>query len=188
MIASKDRGYFIGASDADKVIGNWKTDTWMKWWLQKLSINTDHFDNVYTLAGTHFEHRILESLGLPLELDKQYINEDLRLRVNLDGNTEDCIYECKTTNKDIDEFKMPKKYLNQVQVQMFGSGIHQANIVVYALNSEDYDNFFRPIDPKRRRVIPVAYDPEWIQKVYLPKHMILVDCLKRGVMPNEAYI
>lgn len=188
MITSKDRGGWIGASDVDKVVGNWKTATWMKWWLQKLSINTDHFDNVYTLAGTHFEHRILESLGVPMEMDSQYINEELRLRVNLDGNTEDCNYECKTTNKSIEEFKMPKKYLQQVQVQMFGSGIHKTKIVVYALNSEDYDNFFRPIDPQRRLVVPVAYDPEWIQKVYLPKHLILADCLKRGVIPNEAVV
>lgn len=188
MIASKDRGGWIGASDVDKVIGNWKTATWMKWWLQKLSINTDHFDNVYTLAGTHYEHRILESLGVQMELDKQFINEELRLRVNLDGNTEDCIYECKTTNKSIEEFKIPKKYIQQVQVQMFGSGIRQAQIVVYALESQDYENFFRPIFPQRRLMVPVSYDPEWIQKIYLPRHMILADCLKKGVIPDEAAV
>ena len=66
-----------------------------------------------------------------MELDKQFINEDLRLRVNLDGNTEDCIYECKTTKEDINLFVPPKKYINQVQVQMYGSGLRKANIVVY---------------------------------------------------------
>ena len=71
MIASQDRSYYIGASDVEKVIGNWKTQTWLKWWMQKIAINNDHFDNVYTLAGTHFEHRILESLGIPMEMDKQ---------------------------------------------------------------------------------------------------------------------
>ena len=188
MIASQDRSYYIGASETDKVIGTWKTQTWLKWWLQKIAINNDHFDNVYTLAGTHFEHRILESLGIPIELDKQYINEDLRLRVNLDGNTDDCIYECKTTKDDINEFKMPKKYINQVQVQMFGSGIRKANIVVYQLTEDDYNNFFRPIEPNRRRVIPIPYDENWIQTVYLPKHLILRDCLVKGVLPNEALV
>ena len=188
MIASQDRSYYIGASETDKVIGNWKTQTWLNWWLQKIAINNSHFDNVYTLAGTHFEHRILESLGIPMELDKQYINEDLRLRVNLDGNTDDCIYECKTTKDDIEEFKMPKKYINQVQVQMFGSGIRKANIVVYQLTEDDYNNFFRPIEPKRRRVIPIPYDEKWIQTVYLPKHLILRDCLVKGVLPDEALV
>jgi len=188
MIASQDRSGYFGASDNAFVIGNWKTKTWLNWWLQKIAINNDHFDNVYTLAGTHFEHRILESLGIPMELDKQYINEDLRLRVNLDGNTDDCIYECKTTKDDIDKFKMPKKYINQVQVQMFGSGIRKANIVVYQLIEDDYNNFFRPIEPKRRRVIPIPYDEKWIQTVYLPKHLILRDCLVKGVLPNEALV
>ena len=34
MIESKDRSGYIGASDTDKVVGNWKSQTWMKWWLQ----------------------------------------------------------------------------------------------------------------------------------------------------------
>ena len=188
MITSKDRSYYIGASDNTYVIGNWKTKSWLKWFMQKLGIDNSHFDNVYTLSGSHFEHRILESLGFLLEFDKQFIDEDLRLRVNLDGNTEDCIYECKTTKDDINEFKMPKKYINQVQVQMFGSGIRKANIVVYQLEEDDYDNFFREIDPDRRKVVPIEYDPQWIENVYLPKHLILRDCLVKGVLPNEALV
>ena len=188
MIASQDRSYYIGASDCDKVIGNWKTKTWLNWWLQKIAINNARFDNVFTLAGTHFEHRILESLGLPLEFDKQFINEELRLRVNLDGNTEDCIYECKTTKEDLDEFKLPKKYINQVQVQMFGSGIRKAYIIVYRLLEEDYDNFFRPIDERRLRIFEIPYNEKWVNEVYLPKHLILRDCLVKGVLPDEALI
>jgi hypothetical protein len=185
MIASKDRGYYFGASDTDKIIGKWTSDTWTKWWMQKLSINTDNFENVYTLAGTHFEHRILESIGIPLELDKQVILEELRLRVNLDGNTEDCIYECKTHKAD-KPFKMPRKYINQVQVQMFATGIHRAKIVVYGLEEADYNNFFRPIDKSRLQVFEITYDPHWIEAVYLPKLRVLVDCLKKGIFPQVA--
>lgn len=188
MIASQDRSYYIGASDCEKVIGNWKTATWLKWWTQKIGINNSRFDNVYTLAGTHFEHRILESLGLPLELDKQFINEELRLRVNLDGNTEDTIFECKTTKEDLNSFKLPKKYINQVQIQMFGSGLRKAFIVVYKLEEEDYNNFFRPIDSKRLRLFSIEYDPKWINEVYLPKHLILRDCLIKGVLPDEVTV
>ena len=188
MIASQDRSYYIGASDVDKVIGNWNTKTWLNWWLQKIAINNSNFDNVYTLAGTHFEHRILESLGFPLELDKQFINEELRLRVNLDGNTKDCIYECKTTKDNIEEFKMPKKYINQVQVQMFGSGFKKAKIVVYQLTEEDYDNFFRPIDPERLRVFDIPYNEKWVQETFLPKQLKLRDCLVKGVLPDEVTV
>jgi predicted phage-related endonuclease len=186
MIASQDRSYYIGASDVEKVIGNWKTKTWHKWWMQKIGVDNSHFDNVYTLAGTHLEHRILESLYIPMEFDKQFINEELRLRVNLDGNTENCIYECKTFVNEKD-FKLPKKYINQVQVQMFVSGIHQTVIVAYGLEEEDYNNFFRPIDAERRRQFPISFNPEWIERVYLPKHLILKDCLEKGVMPDESF-
>ena len=187
MIASQDRSYYIGASDVEKVVGNWKTKTWEKWWLQKLGIDNSHFDNMYTLAGTHFEHRILESLGIPMEFDKQFIDEDLRLRVNLDGNTEDCNYECKTTKEDVKLFKPPMKYIHQTQVQMFGSKLRHTRLVVYQLVEDDYNNFLRPIDPDRRRVFDIPYNEEWTNGVYLPKHMVLRDCLVKGVIPNESY-
>ena len=182
MIDSKDRSGYFGASDTDKIIGNWKTATFEKWWMQKIGINRDHFDNRYTSAGTHYEHRILESLGIPMELDKQIILEDLRLRVNLDGNTEDTILECKTYKFD-KGFKMPKKYINQVQVQMFASGLRKAEIVVYGLKDEDYDNYFNPIDPGRRDEIVIPYDERWINEVYLPKLTYLAECLKEGRFP-----
>ena len=182
MIESKDRSGYFGASDTDKIIGNYKTATFEKWWMQKIGINRDHFDNKYTLAGTHYERRILESLDIPMEFDKQIILDDLKLRVNLDGNTEDCIYECKTYRFE-NGFKMPKKYINQVQVQMFAFGIHKAKIVVYGLKEEDYDNYFKPIDPERRDVVELTYNEKWINEVYLPKLTYLAECLKEGRFP-----
>ena len=153
--------------------------------MQKLGINNDHFDNMYTKAGTNWEHRILDSLNLPdLEKDRQFIIEDLRLRVNLDGNQPNRIKEVKTYQWAKPWKKTPKKYIDQVQVQMFGSKIFGADIVAYGLEEADYQNFLRELDPRRLKEIPVAYDPKWIETVYLPKHMILADCLKRGVFPN----
>ena len=185
MITDHDRSGYFGASDTDKVIGNWKTKTWERWWLQKLGINQEHFDNQYTMAGTNWEHRILDSLGIPdLEKDKQVIIEDLLLRVNLDGNTPTRIKEVKTYQWVKGWKKTPPRYINQVQVQMFATGIHEADIVAYGLEPADYDNYFRDLDPQRLQQIPVAYDPKWIETVYLPKLRILADCLKRGVFPN----
>jgi hypothetical protein len=151
--------------------------------MQKLGINRDSFGNVYTITGTHYEHRILESLEIPMEFDKQIVLEDLRLRVNLDGNTEDTIYECKTYKWE-KGFKMPRKYIQQVQVQMFASGLRKANIVVYGLTEDDYNNFFREIDPARRDAVVITYDERWINEVYLPKLKYLAECLKEGRFPT----
>ena len=182
MIDSKDRSGYFGASDTDKIVGNWKTATFEKWWMQKIGINRDRFDNIYTSAGTHYEHRILESLGIPMELDKQIILEELRLRVNLDGNDADTIYECKTYKHE-KGFKLPRKYINQVQVQMFASGLRKAKIIVYGLQEKDYDNYFNEIDPDRRDEIVITYDERWVNEVYLPKLTYLAECLKEGRFP-----
>ena len=182
MIADKDRSGYFGASDVERIIGNYKTATFEKWWMQKIGINRDHFDNKYTSAGTHFEHRILESLGIPMEFDKQVILEDLLLRVNPDGNDSDTIYECKTYGFE-KGFKMPKKYIQQVQVQMFASGFRKAKIIVYGLKEEDYDNYFTPIEEERRSEYVIEYDERWINEVFLPKLTYLAECLKEGRFP-----
>lgn len=185
MITDHDRSGWIGASDVQYVIGSWKTKSWEKWWLQKLGINRDHYDNQYTLAGTNWEHRILDSLGLAqLEKDRQFVIEELRLRVNLDGNLPDRIKEVKTYQWEKGWKKTPQKYINQVQVQMFASRIYGADIVAYGLEAADYRNFLREVDPGRRMEIPVAYDRQWVENVYLPKHRILCDAMKRGVFPD----
>ncbi len=182
MISDKDRSLWLGASDTDKIIGNWKTETFGKWWMQKLGINRDHFDNKFTSAGSHYEHRILESLGVPMEFDKQVILEDLRLRVNLDGNDEDTIYECKTYIHE-KGFKMPRKYVDQVRVQMFATGLRRAKIIAYGFEERDYDNYFNEISPERRSEYPIEYDEVWINEVYLPKLTYLSECLKEGRFP-----
>lgn len=185
MIIDHDRKGWIGASDVQFVIGNWSTKTFEKFWMQKLGIDRDHFENEFTKAGTNWEHKILDALGLPdLEKDRQIIIPELLLRVNLDGNQPDRIKEVKTYQWEKGWKKTPQKYINQVQVQMFASKIYGADIVAYGLEPADYSNYLRGVDPHRLQQIPVTYNPKWINEVYLPKHCILADCLRRGVFPN----
>lgn len=184
MIADHDRSGWFGASDTAFIVGSWKTRTWENWWLEKLGIRRDHFENRYTQAGTNWEHRILESLGVPdLRLDEQVILEDLRLRVNYDGTTDTCDYECKTY-KLASGWRNPKKYAQQMQVQMFAKGFDQGKLVIYGLEEPDYDNYFRPVDPRRLKVEDVKPDPQWITLTYLPRLRILRDCLMEGRWPD----
>ena len=104
------------------------------------------------------------------------------LRVNLDGNTNSCIYEVKT-HKEEKEFKVSKQYWRQAQVEMYASGIHNLYIVAYALQENDYKNFFNEIDTDRIQKIKVDYDEDFIQNEYLPRLEILTKCLKEGVFP-----
>lgn len=184
MISNHDRSGYIGASDTKFVMGNWNTKTFEKWWLQKLGIDTSHFDNKYTKAGTNFEHKIIESLNIKnIEMDKQIIVG--RLRINLDSNTKDCIYEIKTYQLEKGfNINKHKDYVNQVLVQMYGANIYKAYIVAYGLKEEEYDNYLVKIDKKRLEKIPIKYDKKWIEEKYIPRFKYLEKCLTNGTFPN----
>lgn len=184
MIQSQDRSYYIGASDTSFVVGNWKTKTFEKWWLEKIGIYKNEIKTEAMQTGTNYEHKILDALEIEgLEKDKQIIYEDLRLRVNYDGNTDTCIYEVKTYNAE-KEFKVSKQYWRQAQVEMFAKKTYKLNIVAYGLKEEDYKNFFNKIDKDRIKFYPVEYDKNFVEKEYLPKLKILAECLKKGVFPQ----
>lgn len=183
MIQNQDRSNFIGASDTNYVIGNWDTKTFENWWLEKLGLRRNNLKTEAMQAGNNYEHKILEILEIDsLEMDKQIIID--RLRVNLDGNTDNCIYEVKTHNVD-KEFKVSKQYWRQAQVEMYASKIHKLYIVAYALKDEDYKNFFNKIDKERIQLIEVEYDEDFIQNDYLLKLQILTENLKKGTFPKS---
>lgn len=179
MIASQDRSGYFGASDVNYIIGNRNTKTFKKWWLIKLGLDVSHINNKYTMAGTQYEHKILEKIGCP-EMDKQIIIEDLKLRVNLDGNSSDTIYEVKT---HLNKFN-PKKFYRQVQVQMYATGMRKAYIVAYQMTEKEYDNFFLDIESDRIKFYEIEYDEEFINNVFLPNLKNLRDCLIKGVFPD----
>lgn len=184
MIKSNDRSYYIGASDIKFVLGKWNTKTFEKWWLTKIGIATNKFNNKYTLAGNNFEHKIVDSLNIKgIVKDNQIIKR--RIRVNLDANTKRCIYEVKTYyyNNGF-EIEEHKDYINQVLVQMYYSGIHKAKIVAYGLTDDDYNNYFNKIDKKRLSFFNIKYDEEQL-KIILIRLNYLEKCLIDGVYPKE---
>lgn len=183
MIASKDRSGYIGASDTQYVMGNWNTKTFENWWRTKQGIVQDNFTNEAMQAGTAFEHKILDALGIPdLEKDKQIIID--LLRVNLDGNTKTKIYEVKTHSAE-KPFKVSKNYRMQVNVEMYALRVREACIVAYGLEKDDYKNFFREIDKERLTFHEIEYDEEFIQE-YEKRLFYLIKCLKSGMFPQEG--
>ena len=186
MIAEQDRSGWFGASDSAYIMGNWKTKTFKKWWLQKLGIDSSHYASRAMNAGTYYEHAVLEFIGAERR-DHQIIIPELLLRVNLDGDAQGKIHEVKT-HKAENDFKVTKAYWQQVQVQSFAKLtvekiVPVAEIVSYALTEADYRNFFNPIDPDRLARHPVEYDPNFIE-TYLPRLKYLGSCLMEGVFPD----
>ena len=185
MIQSQDRSGWFGASDVSYIMGNWITKAFKSWWLVKLGLDNRHFATKAMNAGTYYEHAILEHIGTP-RMDHQILIPELRLRVNLDGDGPGQIHEVKT-HKAEKVYKPTTAHFRQVNVQMFAKKrvegvLPKAEIVSYGLLPEDYDNFFRPIDPSRVRRHPVSYNIAFIDN-FLERLSYLRDCLERGVFP-----
>ncbi len=180
MILTKDRSYYIGASDTKYVIGNWTTKTFERWWLTKLGIHKSNYTNKYMLAGTNWEHKILDFIKAE-QRDLQKIKG--RLRVNIDGLTQNKIQEVKTYNWERG-FILTKDYINQCQVEMYCFNTKQCEVVAYGLEEKDYDNYFRKVDEKRLSFYEIKYDKNWLEKIYLPKLKYLEKCLIKGEYPK----
>lgn len=185
MIKNNDRSGWFGASDTNIIMSNWNTKTFAKWWLEKLGIIQNTYKNNYMLAGTYFEHSILDFIGVTRK-DRQIKNKQFRLRVNLDGETKTTIKEVKTYASD--HFKVSLAYWRQAQIQMFISG-KKLDIVAYKLEPEDYKNFYRAIDKERLSFHPIEYDQMFVAHDYLPRVKYLATCMKKGKTPKiEEYV
>ena len=181
MITDKDRSYYIGASDVSYVMGSWDTPTFAKWWMVKLGVLTNSFTTEAMEAGNAYEHPILDALNIPgLQKDAQIIKG--RLRVNLDGSTDDCIYEVKTY-KAGKAFKPTQNYIRQVNVQMYITGLRKAYIVSYGLTPEDYKCHHNPIDPRRITYHKIRYDRRFIAQ-FEKRLLYLSECLEEKKHPD----
>lgn len=186
MIADKDRSGWFGASDTSFIMGSWTTKSFEKWWLIKLGLIENNFSNKYMNAGTYYEHKIIDALGIKVEKDKQILIPELRMRVNLDANTTDTIHEIKTFKEAKGFKKPPQKYIEQVIVQMFASGFRKAYIDAYPMTEEHYKNYFIEIEPEKIKCFPVEYDERFIDD-YFPRIKYLKECLNKGVFPDGRY-
>lgn len=183
MIKNRSRAGFIGGSDTAFVMGSWETKTFAHWWREKQGFECRTLRTDAVLAGTFLEHRILKALNIPgLKMDEQKITGCLR--VNLDGSTDDTIYEVKTYRLD-KGFKVSSAYWMQVQVEMYAFNIHTAYLAAYGLQAEDYLNYYREIEKERLSLVPVQYDPSWIKDEYLPRLNYLSACLESGKFPKK---
>lgn len=185
MIRNKNRANWLGGSDIRFVMSNWETKTFMQFWLVKLGIATNDFSTVYTMAGNAYERKIAQSLGLKMKFDRCVKIPKLRLRVNLDAETKDCIYEIKTHKATENDWKLPTHYWQQCQVQMFATGKHKCNLVAYPMEEENYENFFLEVDKNKMEIFEIAYDENWINTKYLPRLVYLAECLKKRKTPNK---
>jgi hypothetical protein len=197
-ITNLDRSGYFGASDTSTMLRNWDTKTFKDWWLVKLGIiENPLLDNKYIRAGNLLEIPILRSLNIP---DMQFGTDPFygeayiarKLRINLDGYTEDTIYEVKCierTRASKYRTKIPLEYERQCQVQMFGTGKRKCNLVVYSMSPHEYEEdflMFSDINPDKIMIRPIEYSEKFILEEYAPVLEYLTDCLEREMVPDPS--
>lgn len=189
MIRNQDRSKWFGASDTSTIMGNWDTETFKKWWMTKLGINTEHFSNRYTVAGNLMEipiiHMIEEQEGRKIKLGKRPVYRfRYRIRANYDGLARELI-EIKTTKHGF--AKVPKPYWQQCQVLMYATGKKEASLYAYHMSEEEYRTaYFPQIDPERIRRFTILYDGGFIKNEYLPRVRYLAWCLRHKKWPKAG--
>jgi len=184
MIRSRDRSGWFGASDTSHVVGDWGTATFRCWWMEKLGISyKPKFQNKYTLAGTYYEHAILDTVP-SCEKDRQICILELGLRVNYDGMAGKSIKEVKTY-KEGNGFRVTKAYWRQAQAEMFAAGSRDLEILAYPFTEEHYKNYFISVDKDKVRHFPVEYDGEFVECEWLPRLAYLKHCLDAGAWPGK---
>jgi hypothetical protein len=180
MITNQDRSGWFGASDTHFITGNWDTKTFKSWWLEKLGLKTNKITTKAMRVGTHYEHRILDTIS-GVRKDHQIIVKELLLRVNYDGDKDGTIYEVKTYKG---KFSVTKAYWQQAQVEMFAMNTKDLYIVSYQLTDSDYKNFFNEIDPERIGYHKIEYSEDFIRE-YLQDLKVLRKCLLDGALPRR---
>ena len=193
MIADKDRRYWFGASDSAKILNpNHDTKTWQKWWRVKCGIDEDEFfGNVYTDAGTRFEHPILDCFDSDINKDRQLIIPELRLRVNYDGDKDGNIFEVKTHRAD-KSFTITTYIASQVQTEMYVwqevvGELKGLYILSYGLTEADYLNeapTAEDVDYNRIKIHRVKYKPKQIRR-FLKCLEPLAEEIKKNIPEEE---
>lgn len=194
MITDYTRDGWFGASDTKNImLDNHETKTWQAFWDEKCGRLVKDFSSRETYTGTVFEHPILKAIDESINLDRQIILDDMRLRVNYDGDKDGIIYEVKThrgdkvflTKNALYQF-LPKYIFGQVQVQMYvwktayergliEDKFKKLYVVEYPLYAEDY-NGEPEVDFNRIKFHKVSYDKGFI-KMYKKKLEPLVERL-----------
>lgn len=176
MIRDLNRAYYFGASDTERIMGNWQTKTFSEWWDVKRGFRENNVETIYTLTGNAFEPKILDFLDCE-DRDRQIVID--RLRVNYDGIIGGTVIEVKT-HKFSSSWKMPKAYWQQCQVEMYAGNFDICLLKHYGLLEEDYHDWSRPIDENRLGTIIIHYDEKWIEDEYIPRLLFLTEKLKKG--------
>ncbi len=201
---------YIGGSDAIRVHGTWETDTFKRFWRERLTgiKETANFQTVDTAAGNIMEPEILRAVGIPEQFWNIYFPpKETMAGINTDAF--DGIYhEAKCINVDeasrwVLGYTISAVYIQQVKHGLFVTGAQEAHLHVCMLTKDEKRNPFS-VDASERTVtfkfdrgfFDYKKESEDAKKkgkespvtLWHYERMLvhLTECYKKGIFPKDA--
>jgi hypothetical protein len=202
---------YIGGSDAIRVHGTWETDTFRRFWRERLTgiKETANFQTIDTAAGNIMEAEILEAVGVPKGYWNAYFPpKDTIAGINTDAYGEDIYHEAKCINHEeasrwVIGYTIPHVYICQLKHGLFVTGAKEGRLHVCMLTPSEKKNPFS-VDAKERTVtfkFPREYFdfPEETERakargkespvtMWHYGHMLkyLTHCYNKGIFPMDS--
>lgn len=189
ITTTSDRHLYIGGSEANMIYLNYETETFKKWWSEKLTgIKNDSFTNLSMSVGTILEHEVIdlyESVhGVKGIRDKSAVKGIAR--ANTDYIIHDKVCDVKVTKKAVDWYlkgKVPLNYKRQLIHYLYVFDLKKASIIAYQIDDEMLNNPFQQLNENNIFEIPVPITVKEIQ-IHRQKLEYLEYCRDLNIFPK----
>lgn len=211
MIAERNIQGYIGGSDAIRVHGTWETDTFKRFWRERLTgiKETPHFQTIDTAAGNIMEAEILEAVGVPQECWNMYFPpRDTIAGINTDAFEDGTYHEAKCilaeeASRWVAGYAISSVYMQQLKHGLFVTGAKEGKLHVCMLERHEKRNPFMVNARERTVTFTFRRDffdfPEEVEKArakdrpspvtmwhYEKMLVYLTECYNKGIFPKDA--
>ncbi len=159
MINERQIQGYIGGSDAIRVHGTWETETFKRFWRERLTgiKETANFQTIDTAAGNIMEAEILEAVGVPKECWSIYFPPGKTMAgINTDAFQPRIYHEAKCILSEeacrwVIGYAISAVYMQQLKHGLFVTGAKEGRLHVCMLERHEKRNPFL-VDAKKRTV------------------------------------
>lgn len=189
ITTTADRHLFIGGSEANMIYMNYNTETFKKWWSQKMSgFPQQTFKSINMDVGTILESDVIDLYeqihNVKGVRDKQGVKGIAR--ANTDYILGDKVSDVKVTSKAFEWYlkdKVPINYKRQLIHYMYVMDKLEASIIAYQADDELLELPFQKLEQERLFEIYVPITSKEIE-IHRQKLEYLEFCRDMNVFPS----
>ena len=188
-MVTKNRGLYIGGSEANMIYMGYHTKTFKKWWTQKLlGVHLPSHSNRNMSVGTILEHEILDLYEFINQVKGERGLSKIKgiARGNTDYIIDGKVVDVKATKSAYDWFlsgTVPIAYRRQLIHYCYVFGLSKASILAYQVDDDLLVNPFQELDEKKLFEIEVEITSDKL-KEHERRLNILEECRDKNEFPE----